>query len=424
MKFTGTLLSCVLGQVAVSATSCDKPPTTSTAWVKGTRNPNVWYFSEKFSQDWQEFLSHRPRNFDAANAHCRKIYKNAHLAIPDTEDANDDLGDLISEYGLAKIIVGAQNLQEWITGHDIQHTQWFHGQPDKHHYNYHKDEMVVGEGVDCIALESFGGRFAGNYWFDVHCEDRFDFICQAVCGDEAEEAADEQLAESLGLGFGGMFGAGFLRSGGGLENVDIIESGDEILETIDLMEAHFIDETEIDIGYILSNHGCWCPLLMGDTENTFKGVPVSEVDKVCSRWNLCMRCSSLANECSYNTAAYGEFELETSYSVDSDLACEFGGEESKCSDSKCRCDTAAAEALMNLKEDLIRIAELPATQAVQCLPMALRSMSLMEDSEPVHESHHLAGKPDGCCIPENGDVTRGTIFSSSAGKQCVNGTLV
>ena len=131
--------------------------------MKGTRNPNVWYFSEKFSQDWQEFLSHRPRNFDAANAHCRKIYKNAHLAIPDTEDANDDLGDLISEYGLAKIIVGAQNLQEWITGHDIQHTQWFHGQPDKHHYNYHKDEMVVGEGVDCIALESFGGRFAGNY---------------------------------------------------------------------------------------------------------------------------------------------------------------------------------------------------------------------------------------------------------------------
>ena len=72
--------------------------------------------------------------------------------------------------------------------------------------------------------------------------------------------------------------------------------------------------------------------------------------------------SSLANECSYNTAAYGEFELETSYSVDSDLACEFGGEESKCSDSKCRCDTAAAEALMNLKEDLIRIAELPATE--------------------------------------------------------------
>ena len=101
-----------------------------------------------------------------------------------------------------------------------------------------------------------------------------------MCGDEAEEAADEQLAESLGLGFGGMFGAGFLRSGGGLENGDIIESGDEILETIDLMEAHFIDETEIDIGYILSNHGCWCPLLMGDTENVVKYVIKKKEDVV------------------------------------------------------------------------------------------------------------------------------------------------
>ena len=70
-------------------------------------------------------------------------------------------------------------------------------------------------------------------------------------------------------------------------------------------------------------------------------------------------------------------------------------------------------------------------QAAQCLPMALRSMSfeMIEETSTQtsntvqHESHHLNGKPDDCCIPENGDVTRGTIFNT-ADKQCVNGTLV
>ena len=94
----------------------------------------------------------------------------------------------------------------------------------------------------------------------------------------------------MGLGnFGGMFDQGFLRSGG--NNVPNINENSEIVETLDLLDAHFADDVEVDIGAILANHGCWCPLLLGDTENTFKGTPVSEVDKVCSRWNLCMRCS-------------------------------------------------------------------------------------------------------------------------------------
>ena len=57
---------------------------------------------------------------------------------------------------------------------------------------------------------------------------------------------------------------------------------------------------------------------------------------------------------------YGEFEPETSYSVDSGLNCEFNG--NSCSDSKCQCDTAAAEAFMALRDDLVEISKLPATE--------------------------------------------------------------
>ena len=94
------VFSCFLGSFHTIRGECDEntPPTTSTAWVKGNRNSEIWYFSEKFSQDWSEFLAARPRNFEAAQRHCKQVYEHATLAIPDTEAANDDLGDLISEY--------------------------------------------------------------------------------------------------------------------------------------------------------------------------------------------------------------------------------------------------------------------------------------------------------------------------------------
>ena len=77
MKTVNTILVTAVTVAAI----CDEnnPPTTSSGWVQGSRNKNMWYFSEKFSSDWMEFIRARPRDFNGASDFCTRKIGNFHL---------------------------------------------------------------------------------------------------------------------------------------------------------------------------------------------------------------------------------------------------------------------------------------------------------------------------------------------------------